>query len=223
MTSFCFTPATNRYYQWASTKFWKIDRLQIRFPTRLASNAYLYAIVAEHVWRHFASHLLPTATTSELLRSTFQGSCVMLLGTCRVSCFFFCVVYLSCPFRVVIHTSRCSKNTCLQPMEQWNRNTPLLAWNDGTGSAIRIFSLLCLQASLQTKFIMQRCIGAAASEPQWRPRTFHLVPDIFVSPSRRLGSSSAMHLQTNWEHPEDPFLVRSKCFLSCDRKFHSDR
>ena len=30
-------------------KFWKIDRLQIRFPTRLASNAYLYAIVAEHV------------------------------------------------------------------------------------------------------------------------------------------------------------------------------
>jgi len=95
---FGFTPATNRYYQWASTKFWKIDRLQIRFPSRLASNAYLYAILAEHVWRHFASHLLPTATTSELLRSTFQGSCLMLLGTCRVSCFAFCVVYLSCPF-----------------------------------------------------------------------------------------------------------------------------
>ena len=223
MTSFCFTPATNRYYQWASTKFWKIDRLQIRFPTRLASNAYLYAIVAEHVWRHFASHLLPTATTSELLRSTFQGSCLMLLGTCRVSCFAFCVVYLSCPFSCCNSHLKVFKKhmpAANGTMEQEHSSAGMEQWNR---YCIRIFSLLCLQASLQTKFIMQRCIGAVASEPQWKLQIFHLVPDIFLSPSRWLASSSAMHLQTNWEHPEDPFLVRSKCFLSCDRKFHSDR
>ena len=68
----------------------------------------------------------------------------MLLGTCRVSCFAFCVVYLSCPFSCCNSHLKVFKKT--HACSQWNNGTgTLLCWHGTMEQVLRLeYSLCCV-------------------------------------------------------------------------------